>query len=122
MSTITDIGTLIVLTPETCGGRPRIPPTRVSVQNIAIDQEAGMSPEEIAAQRMHLTLAQIYAALAYYHSNKEEIDADIAAYYAECEHLEAESIAGKLKWAELVGIWMKMWLNVAWWRLCGILI
>jgi hypothetical protein len=36
--------------------------------------------------------------------------------------LEAESIAGKLKWAELVGIWMKMWLNVAWWRLCGILI
>ena len=97
MSTITDIGTLIVLTPETCGGRPRIPPTRVSVQNIAIDQEAGMSPEEIAAQRMHLTLAQIYTALTYYHSNKEEIDADIAAYYAECEHLEAESIAGKLK-------------------------
>ena len=95
MSTITDIGTLIVLTPETCGGRPRIPPTRVSVQNIAIDQEAGMSPEEIAAQRMHLTLAQIYAALTYYHSNKEEIDADIAAYYAECEHLEAESRAGK---------------------------
>jgi hypothetical protein len=26
-----------------------------------------------------LTLAQIHAALAYYHANREEIDADIAA-------------------------------------------
>ncbi len=31
MSTITDIGTLIVRTPETCGGRPRIAARRVSV-------------------------------------------------------------------------------------------
>ena len=26
----------------------------------------------------HLTLAQVYAALAYYHANRDEIDADLA--------------------------------------------
>jgi uncharacterized protein (DUF433 family) len=36
MSTITDIGTLIVRTPETCGGRPRIAGRRVSVQQMAV--------------------------------------------------------------------------------------
>ncbi|MEW5856479.1 MAG: DUF433 domain-containing protein [Cyanobacteriota bacterium] len=96
MSTSTNIGTLIVHTPETCGGRPRIAATRISVQNIAIDYKTGMTPEEIAEQRSHLTLAQVYAALAYYHANKDEIDADITAYYEECDRLEAEYKAGKL--------------------------
>jgi hypothetical protein len=31
------------------------------------------------ADRPHLSLAQVYAALAYYHANKPEVDADIAA-------------------------------------------
>ncbi len=39
----------------------------------------GLAPEEIAAKIEHLTLAQIHAALAYYHANREEIDTDIAA-------------------------------------------
>jgi uncharacterized protein (DUF433 family) len=38
----------------------------------------GRSPEEIAAQYGHLSLAQVHAALAYYHANTEEIEADIA--------------------------------------------
>jgi hypothetical protein len=37
-----------------------------------------MSPEEIAEDYPHLTLAQVHAALAYYHANREEIEADIA--------------------------------------------
>ncbi len=97
MPTITDIGTLIVSTPGTCGGRPRIAGTRMSVQSIAMDYKAGMSPEEIAAEFPHLTLAQIYAALAYYHANKDTIEADIAAYYEECDRLEAEYKAGKFQ-------------------------
>lgn len=95
MSTAIDIGTLIVSTPGTCGGRPRIEGTRVSVLNIAIDYKAGMSPEEIAAARISLTLAQVYAALAYYHANRALIDAAIIAYYEECDRLEAEYQAGK---------------------------
>jgi uncharacterized protein (DUF433 family) len=95
MSTLTDIGTLIVSTPGICGGHPRIAGHRVSVQNIAIDYNAGMSPEEIAKERTQLTLAQIYAALAYYHANKDEMDAAIAVEEVEWERLEAESTNGK---------------------------
>ncbi|MCL1464719.1 DUF433 domain-containing protein [Argonema galeatum] len=83
MSSAIDIGTLIVQTPGTCGGRPRIGGTRISVQNIAIDYKAGMTPEEITDARPHLTLAQVYAALAYYHANRDVIEADIAAYYGQ---------------------------------------
>ncbi|MFE1748317.1 DUF433 domain-containing protein [Coleofasciculus sp. H7-2] len=97
MSTITDIGTLIVRTPETCGGRPRIAGRRVSVQAIAVLYKQGMSPEEIAEEFEFVTLAQIYAALAYYHANKDEIEAYLAEEKAEYERLEAEYIAGKLK-------------------------
>ena len=42
-------------------------------------RKSGRSPEEIAADRPPLSLAQVYAGLAFYHSNKQEIDADIAA-------------------------------------------
>ncbi len=97
MSTITDIGTLIVRTPETCGGRPRIVGKRVSVQAIAVLYKQGMSPEEIAEEFEFLTLAQIYAALAYYHANKDEIEAYLAEEKVEYERLEEEYIAGKLK-------------------------
>ncbi len=41
----------------------------------------GLTPEEILNRIGHptLTLAQIYAGLTYYHANREEIEADIAA-------------------------------------------
>ncbi|MDJ1169145.1 DUF433 domain-containing protein [Roseofilum sp. BLCC_M154] len=90
MQVTTDIGTLIVQTPETCGNLPRIAGTRVTVQNIVIDFQAGMKPEEILAQRINLTPAQVYAALAYYYANQGRIDRDIKAYYEECDRLERE--------------------------------
>ncbi len=37
-----------------------------------------MTPEEIALEYSHLTLAQVHAALAYYHANRGEIEGDIA--------------------------------------------
>ncbi|MBR8834025.1 MAG: DUF433 domain-containing protein [Stigonema ocellatum SAG 48.90 = DSM 106950] len=89
MQTFTEIGTLIVRTPGICGGRPRIAGQRVTVQNIAIDFKAGIRPEEIVFERPYLTLAQVYAALAYYFANQEAIDAEIAEYYLEFERLEA---------------------------------
>jgi uncharacterized protein (DUF433 family) len=49
------------------------------VRTIAIDSNRGLLPEEIAAERQHLSLAQIHAGLAFYFLNKREIDADIAA-------------------------------------------
>jgi len=75
----TEIGTLITRDPALRGGRPILAGTGVCVRTIAIDSNRGLSPEEIAAERPPLSLAQIYAGLAFYHANKQEIDADIAA-------------------------------------------
>ena len=44
-----------------------------------MDSNSGLSPEEIVADRSGLSLAQVFAALAYYHANKAEIDQDIDA-------------------------------------------
>jgi len=70
----------IVSTPDTCGGKPRIAGSRIQVKHVAIMHERqGMSPEAIVSEYPHLTLADIYAALAYYHDHREVINAEIAA-------------------------------------------
>ena len=52
--------------------------TRVKVIEVAIDKLAhGSTPEEMHAEYPHLSLAQIYAALAYYYEHKAEFDAKI---------------------------------------------
>ena len=84
---IVDIGTLIVRTPDVRGRRPRIAGTGVTVQRIVGWYKLGLSPEEIAEECGHLTLAQVHAALAYYHANREEIESAIAADEAEADRL-----------------------------------
>jgi uncharacterized protein (DUF433 family) len=70
----------IVSTPDTCGGKPRIAGTRIQVKHIVVLHERqAMSPAEIVSEYPHLTLAGIYAALAYYHDYREEVNADIRA-------------------------------------------
>lgn len=88
MATVTDIGTLIVRTPEVRGGRPRIAGTGVTVRRIVGWYKLGLSPEEIVTQIPHLTLAQVYAALAYYHANRDEIEQDLAQEDAAATRLE----------------------------------
>jgi uncharacterized protein (DUF433 family) len=90
MSAVTDIGTLIVRSADIRGGRPRIAGTGVTVRRIVSWYQLGMSPEEIVDQIPHLNLAQVYAALTYYHANREEIDEDLAAEQAEAEALFQE--------------------------------
>ena len=89
MSTITDIGTLIGRNPEIHGGCPIIAGTGVTVRRIAMWYKQGLRAEEIADRIGHLTLTQVYAALTYYHANRDEIDADIAAEEAEGDRIEA---------------------------------
>jgi len=89
LSTITDIGTLISRQPDIHGGCPIIAGTGVTVRRIAIWYKQSLSAEEIADRIGHLTLTQVYAALTYYHANREEIDADIAAEAAEGSRIEA---------------------------------
>ena len=87
MSIVVDIGTLIERSPDIRKGRPCIAGTGVTVRRIAGWHNLGLTPEEIAAKIEHLTLAQIHAALAYYHANRDEIDSDIAA-----EEMSTEAI------------------------------
>ncbi len=70
----------IVLTPGTCGGKARIEGTRIRVQDIMIWHERlGRSAEEIVRDYPQLSLAQVYAALAYYYDHRAMIDEQLAA-------------------------------------------
>lgn len=67
----------IAVTPGVVGGKPHIVGHRITVQNIVIWHERmGLSADEIATE-YNLTLADIYAALAYYYDHRAEIDAEI---------------------------------------------
>jgi uncharacterized protein (DUF433 family) len=67
----------IEITPEVAGGKPRISGRRITVQNIVIRHERmGKSADEIATE-YDLSLADIYAALAYYFDHRVEIDASV---------------------------------------------
>ena len=79
MPTLTNIGTLIIRDPHLRKGIPIVAGTATSVQRIVVLYKQGNSAEEIAADLDHLTLAQVYAALTYYHANRAEIEADLAA-------------------------------------------
>jgi uncharacterized protein (DUF433 family) len=86
---------LIDREPNVRGGRPKIAGTGVTVMRIAGLHKMGRSPEEISAQFGHLNLAQIHPALAYYHANSEEIEADLAEEtMAEQRHDESEFSQG----------------------------
>lgn len=69
---------LIITDPQLHGGRPIIAGTGVTVRTIVGYYKLGYTPEETAAE-MGLELAGVYAALAYYHLNRQEIEADITA-------------------------------------------
>jgi uncharacterized protein (DUF433 family) len=86
----TEIDTLLVNSPDVCGGRLRIDGTRMTVNQLVVWYKQGYAPEEIADQYPHLTLAQVFTALAYYHANREEIEADLAAERLEADRLEQE--------------------------------
>src|SRR5881296_2348575 len=90
MAAVVDIGTMITSQPGIHGGRPIIAGTGVTVQRIAVWYKLGYSPEEIARKIDHLSLAEIYAALTYYHANREAIEADSAAEDETYERLMRE--------------------------------
>jgi uncharacterized protein (DUF433 family) len=70
----------IEITPGTCGGKPRIAGHRIRVQDIVVWYDRmGQSADEIVSRFPQLSLADVYAALAYYHDHREEIDSHMEA-------------------------------------------
>lgn len=81
-----------------CGGKPHIIGHRIKVQHIAVWHERmGMTPEEIVATYPGLSLAAVFAALAYYHSHRGEIDADIQADAAFAAEMKAKAGSSTLQ-------------------------
>ena len=64
----------IEATPGTRGGKPRIAGTRITVADVVLmHRRMGRALEEIAGT-FDLSLAAVYAAMAYYYDHKAEID------------------------------------------------
>ncbi len=101
------VGEHIVTTPGVCGGKPRIAGHRITVQNIAIWHErGGMTADEIVDQHPGITLADVYAALAYYWDHVEEVKADILAGERMADELREGStslVAKKLRQQNAAG-------------------
>ena len=79
MALVATLDTIIEKNPKLRGGRPIIAGTGTTVRTIAGLYKLGFAAEEIATQLPHLSFAQIYAALTYYHMHVDEIETDIKA-------------------------------------------
>lgn len=66
-------------TPGICGGRPRIAGHRIRVMDIVVlHEQLGLTPAEIVSTYPTLTLADVYAALAFYFDHREEVQEDLS--------------------------------------------
>ena len=86
MDTTIRLDSLIDDSPDVRGGRPCIAGTGVTVRRVVQWYRLGHSPEDIADRIGHLSLAQVYAALAYSHANQEALENDLE------EEIEAEDV------------------------------
>lgn len=101
MATPTDIK-YIVIDPDVLGGRPSIMGHRIGVIHVATWTQQGMSAQEIA-DVYGLSLAEVYAALAYYYDHRGELDrqaaeddARLAAYAQNDQSPLAETLRQRL--------------------------
>jgi uncharacterized protein (DUF433 family) len=66
--------------------------TNVKVLEVVLDKLAHRSSaEEMHFQYPHLSLSQIYAALAYYHDHQAEVDAQIERGVQEYQRLKSQA-------------------------------
>ena len=86
----------IEVTPGVCGGRARIAGHRIRVQDVVLWTEQGQSADQIVADFPQLSLADVYAALAYYHDHREEIDRQIREDDEFVAQLNAQNAPGLL--------------------------
>lgn len=69
----------IAIRPGYCGGKPHIAGHRVKVSHIAIlHEDHGLTPAQIVDQIPTITLADVHAALTYYHDHRDAIRDEIA--------------------------------------------
>lgn len=75
------------------GPKARVAGHRVRIQDVAIwHEKLGMSPDEIVHHYPTLTLADVYAALAYYWDHRDDIERAIAEEGALVEALRRDYV------------------------------
>ena len=75
--------------------------TNTKVIEVALDHAAyGWDAEEIHAAHPHLSIAQIHAALSYYHDHKSDLDAEMKRQFENYRRLRNEA-TGQLTRADL---------------------
>jgi len=80
------------------GGVPLVAGTTTKVVEIVLDRLAHhWDAEEIQRQHPHLSLAQIYSALAYYHDHQAEVDQDIADRLNKGDQIAADQPASVVR-------------------------
>jgi uncharacterized protein (DUF433 family) len=90
MASGVQLDTMLVRTPEVCGGRLRIDGTRVTVLQIVTLYKRGEAPEEIAQNFPQVNLGQVFAALAYYHANRALVEQELADEAGDYDRLLAQ--------------------------------
>jgi uncharacterized protein (DUF433 family) len=89
----TSVDSRLVASPGVCGGRLRIDGTRISVLQVAALFRQGSSAEDLVQAYPHVDPGGIYAALAYYLANADEIDAELAAEVVAYDAMQARASA-----------------------------
>lgn len=87
--TAADLNSLIIRTPGVLGGAPCLRNHRVGIHRVAHWWQLGLTVEEIAEEHSSLSMAEIHAALAYYHLHPKEIKG-----YLEAERQAAAGASG----------------------------
>lgn len=79
-------------------GHARIAGTGFKVRMLVEEHLAGVGVDELVREHPHLTLSQVYSALAFYHDHKQEMDqeiADLNRFAAEFFSRQEESVLAK---------------------------
>ncbi len=87
---LVDIGTMIARIPGVRGGRPHVVDAGVSLRTIVYFHREGRTPDRIVHDMPDLSYAHVYAALAYYYANKEQVDTEMAELEAEETQLQED--------------------------------
>ena len=86
---------LIVKNPEVRGGRPCIEGTGLRVTDLVLAHLFHeRTPDEVASD-YEISLAQVYASLAYYYEHKSELDEDIRQQILAGRSAKEELTGGK---------------------------
>ncbi len=84
---------LISTNPKVRGGRPCIAGTGLRVTDVVMASIYHLQSADEIAVGYGITLAQVYAALAYYYEHKAELDEDIRAQIATARALKEKHLA-----------------------------